>query len=152
MHLAIHEKIDDLRLAVAVRNDSRLIDRHSARIEIDHAGRLRTQMLKYLEARLHLAGRSRLGLIQIQQALEDAGVPPSITIALIDLLEQCGRHRYSPDPPDTAERLDLFEQAEKLLAVVDKEAVSKKRLSALSDGSKVLAVLALWMVLAARGR
>ena len=104
---------------------------------------LRAQMLKYLEARLHLAGRSRLGLIQIQQALEDAGVPPSITIALIDLLEQCGWHRYSPNPPGTAERLDLLEQAEKLLAVVDKEAVSKKRLSALSDGGKMLAVLAL---------
>ncbi len=91
-------------------------------------GQLRAAVMGWLEARLHQPELSTLGVAQVQHALEDAGVPPPVALEMIDLLELCGRLRYAPDAPDTATALEMLSKANRLLALVDKEAVSEKSL------------------------
>lgn len=89
---------------------------------------LRAAVLRWLEARLHLADLSVQGVVQVQHAVEDAGVPPPVALDIIDFLERCSRLRYAPDPPDASLARELLAKAEKLLALVDQEAVSERRL------------------------
>ncbi len=94
---------------------------------------LRGEVLGYLRARLCLPSLPEQGIVQTQHALEDAGVSPAVTIEIIELLELCGRYHYSPQPPGEEERWQLLRKAEKLLATVDREAVSEKRLQSLRE-------------------
>ncbi len=91
-------------------------------------GALRTAALAWLGWRLHLPDLSTQGVVQVQHALEDAGVPPPVALEIIDLLEECGRLRYAPDPPGAELAREMLSRAERLLALVDREAVSEKRL------------------------
>lgn len=102
---------------------------------------LRAAILGYLQSRLRQPALTTQGIVQTQHALEDAGVPPQVTLELIGLLEECARHRYSPDPPDTRERVKLLERAEKLLVAVDKEAVSERRLQTVVENGGALSLV-----------
>lgn len=93
-------------------------------------GELRLAVLGWLGDRLHVPELAARGVVQVQHALEDAGAPPPVALEVIDLLERCGRLRYSPDPPGAAVATELLTKAEKLLALVDQEAVSERRLRA----------------------
>jgi tetratricopeptide (TPR) repeat protein len=104
---------------------------------------LRAAVLAWLCARLRspeLAGR---GLAQMQHSLEDAGVPPKVALDVIDLLEECARKRYSQRPPDRAAARDLLQRAERLLALVDREAISERRLRAAAGRGAALSLLLL---------
>jgi hypothetical protein len=89
---------------------------------------LRASVLGWLGWRLHLPELSAQGVVQVQHALEDSGVPPPVALEVIDLLEECGRLRYQPDPPGPTVARELLTRANRLLAMVDREAVSEKRL------------------------
>lgn len=91
-------------------------------------GQLRSAVLGWLETRLHQPGMSTLGIVQLQQTLEDAGVPPPVALEAVDLLERCGRLRYAPDPPGAVVAREMLSEADRLLALVDREAVSEKSL------------------------
>jgi tetratricopeptide (TPR) repeat protein len=93
-------------------------------------GELRVAVLAWLENRLHRPGLQTLGVVQVQHALEDAGVPPNVALEVIELLESCSRLRYSPEPPGKSVAHDTLAQADRLLALVDREAVAEKRLRA----------------------
>ncbi len=75
---------------------------------------------------------------EIQHALEDAGVPPSVAFDVGDLVEACGRFRYAPDPPDLAERAQMLRRGRELLERVDREAVSNGRLRRTTSGGLAL--------------
>jgi tetratricopeptide (TPR) repeat protein len=91
-------------------------------------GQLRLTLLSWLETRLHRPRLSARGLVQIQNVLEDTGVPPPVALQMVDLLERCGRLRYTADPPDADTALQMLAEASRLLALVDAEAVSEKGL------------------------
>lgn len=95
-------------------------------------GGLRSAVVTWLQARLHLNDLGKKGIISVEHELEDAGVPPPVAMQVIDLLEECGRLRYAPKPPPREKALALLTRAETLLATVDREAVSERRLR--SDG------------------
>lgn len=116
-------------------------------------GRLRAAMLEWLGARLHRPELERKGIVQVQHALEDAGVPPPVALEVIDLLERCGRLRYAPEPPGAEVAYEMLSEAERLLAQVDKEAVSEKSLRSTSEGraslySATVILAAMWPGLA----
>jgi len=90
--------------------------------------RLRESVLEWIAARLHAPGLVEQGLATVQRRLEDAGVPPEVALDVIGLLEDCARARYAPEPGGPAVSRELFRRAERLLALVDREAVSEKRL------------------------
>ncbi len=104
---------------------------------------LRAAVLEWLGDRLQKADLPNRGVVYIQHALEDAGVPPPVALQVIDLLERCSRLRYSPRPPTLAERLELLDTATRLLKHVDREAVSGKRMGAASGSGTVLLGLAI---------
>jgi tetratricopeptide (TPR) repeat protein len=108
-------------------------------------GELRNVVLTWLESRVGRPDLSTQGMVQVQQALEDAGVPPQVALDLLGLLERCGRLRYAPEPPGGATAKQLLVQAERLLALVDKEAISEKGLRAIPrvGGGMVVVALAL---------
>jgi tetratricopeptide (TPR) repeat protein len=91
-------------------------------------GALRAAALAWLGWRLHLPDLPTLGVVQVQHALEDAGVPPPVALEIIGFLEESGRLRYAPDPPGAERARETLSRAERLLALVDREAVSEKRL------------------------
>jgi hypothetical protein len=91
-------------------------------------GALRAAILDWLGPRLHLPDLPTQGVVQVQHALEDAGVPPPVALEVIAVLEECGRLRYAPDPPGAGLAREMLSRGERLLALVDKEAVSEKRL------------------------
>jgi tetratricopeptide (TPR) repeat protein len=105
-------------------------------------GQLRSAVLGWLEARLRRPGLSSQGMVQVQHALEDAGVPPQVVLDVLGLLERCGRLRYSPEPPGSATAKQILADADRLLALVDKEAISEKslRVSAGSAGGDLVAI------------
>ena len=105
-------------------------------------GELRVTVLGWLQSRLRLPDLSSRGVVQVQHILEDAGVPPAVALEVIDLLERCSRLRYSSDPPGAKEALELLAKAERLLALVDQEAVSERRLRIAQGGVGSLYVLA----------
>lgn len=105
--------------------------------------RLRAAVLAWLAARLatpDLAGR---GLAQVQHALEDAGVPPDVTLEVIDLLEACARARYAPEPPGRSVFRDFLTRADGLLARVDREAISERKLRGVARSGTALLLLTL---------
>ncbi|UCC73666.1 MAG: BatD family protein [Gemmatimonadota bacterium] len=108
-------------------------------------GGLRAAVLAWLGWRLHLPDLPTRGVVQVQHTLEDAGVPPPVALEVIAMLEECGRLRYAPDPPGAETAREMLSQAEGLLALVDKEAVSEKRLRR-SPGSGALTLLAIGLV------
>jgi len=102
-------------------------------------GALRAAALDWLGWRLHLPDLPTQGVVKVQHALEDAGVPPPVALEVIDLLEDCGRLRYAPEPPGAERGREMLARAERLLALVDKEAVSERRLrTAPPNGSALL--------------
>jgi hypothetical protein len=103
--------------------------------------RLRVTVLTWLEARLHQPGLSNRGLVHVQQVLEDAGVPSSVALQVVDLLERCGRLRYAPEPPEDGTAVEMLGEAARLLALVDAEAVSEKTLRAVDAGRRPLGPL-----------
>ena len=111
-------------------------------------GDLRVALLGWLQSRLHIPDLSARGVVQVQHALEDNGVPPDVALDAIDVLERCARLRYSPDPPGVEEALDMLARAEKLLALVDQEAVSERRLRTAPSGAGPLYMLMLLFCLA----
>jgi tetratricopeptide (TPR) repeat protein len=104
-------------------------------------GQLRSALLAWLQSRLHQPGLAKRGLVQLQHALEDAGVPPDVALEVIDLLERCGRLRYAPDPPGASVALDSLAEADRLMSVVDREAVSEKRLRGAVGRAVIIAAL-----------
>ncbi|NIR45574.1 MAG: tetratricopeptide repeat protein [Gemmatimonadetes bacterium] len=108
-------------------------------------GQLRAALLSWLQSRLHQPGLAGRGMVQLQHGLEDAGVPPDVALEVIGLLERCGRLRYAPDPPGASVALDSLAEAERLMTLVDREAVSEKRLRAtlMQTGGGALAIAAL---------
>jgi tetratricopeptide (TPR) repeat protein len=113
-------------------------------------GQLRTAVLAWLQWRLHLPGLTTRGVVQVQHTLEDSGVPPPVALEVIDLLEECGRLRYAPVPPGAKKAFEMLSRAQRLLALVDKEAVSERRLRVAPDGGTLASLLAI-AVLAASG-
>ncbi len=109
---------------------------------------LRAAILGYLQSRLRQPALTTQGIVQTQHALEDAGVPPQVTLDLIGVVEKCARHRYSPDPPGTRERVQLLERAEKLLVAVDKEAVSERRLQTVVENGGALSLMVAGLLVA----
>ncbi len=112
-------------------------------------GKLRVAVLDWLGWRLHIAELQKQGVVQVQHALEDSGVPPPLALQVIDLLEECARLRYAPEPPGERVAREMLARAEKLLALVDKEAVAEKRLrsspgSGSSAAGLAIALLMLW--------
>jgi tetratricopeptide (TPR) repeat protein len=112
-------------------------------------GRLRSAVLNWLEARLHQPGLSTRGVVHVQHALEDSAVPPPVALEMIGLLERCGRLRYAPDPPGSEMALEMLAEADRLLALIDREAISEKSLRSVTRGSDsgrfvILAFVALW--------
>ncbi len=103
-------------------------------------GQLRTRILEWLSWRLHLPDLPTQGVVQVQHALEDSGVPPPLALEVIELLDGCGRLRYAPDPAGSAAALEYLAKAERLLSQVNREAVSEKRLRKV-PGSGTLALL-----------
>ncbi len=102
-------------------------------------GALRAAALAWLGWRLHLPDLPTQGVVQVQHTLEDAGVPPPVALEVIATLEECGRLRYAPEPPGAELARDMLARAERLLAMVDREAVSEKRLrGAPASGSALL--------------
>jgi hypothetical protein len=81
-------------------------------------GQLRAAMIEWLQGRLHRPGLSTLGIVQLQHTLEDAGVPPPVALEVIDLLERCGRLRYTPDPPGAHVSREMLSEADRLLGVL----------------------------------
>ncbi len=114
-------------------------------------GQLRASILEWLQTRLHQPGLAALGMVQVQHALEDAGVPPDVALEVIELLERCGRLRYSPDPPGATIGHETLAAADRLMALVDREAVSERRLRTGTDasGTSTVVGLALLMLLPA---
>ncbi len=104
--------------------------------------RLRGTLLEWLAERLHRPGLASRGVVQIQHALEDAGVPPPVALEVVALLERCARLRYTPEPPSAETAPELLREAQRLLALVDKEAVSERSLRAATEGSGTLLMLA----------
>lgn len=104
-------------------------------------GGLRSAVVTWLEARLHLRDLGKKGIISIEHELEDAGVPPPVAMQVIDLLEECGRLRYAPKPPPREKALRVLSAAETLLATVDREAVSERRLRSDGVGSTLVLLL-----------
>ena len=96
--------------------------------DVEFFGKLRTAIMEWLAWRLHLPELPMQGVVQVQHALEDAGVPPPVALEVIALLERSGRLRYAPDPPGESTAREMLSKAEKLLAQVDREAVSERRL------------------------
>ncbi|UCF19858.1 MAG: BatD family protein [Gemmatimonadota bacterium] len=113
-------------------------------------GQLRTRVLQWLSWRLHLPELPTQGVVKVQHALEDSGVPPPLALEVIELLDGCGRLRYAPDPAGSAAALAYLAKAEKLLAQVDREAVSEKRLRK-APGSGALALALIVSVAALSG-
>ncbi len=103
--------------------------------------RLRGTLLEWLGERLHRPGLASRGVVQIQHALEDAGVPPPVALEVVALLERCARLRYTPEPPSPETAPELLREAQRLLALVDKEAVSERSLRAAREGSGTLLIL-----------
>jgi hypothetical protein len=114
-------------------------------------GQLRAAMIGWLQARLHRPGLSTHGIVQLQHTLEDAGVPPPVALEVIDLLERCGRLRYAPDPPGAEVSREMLSEADRLLALVDREAVSEKSLRTSSSGSGPAAAVALALLILTPG-
>ncbi len=111
-------------------------------------GQLRAAMIGWLEARLHQPGLSSLGVVRLQHTLEDAGVPPPVALEVIDILERCGRLRYTPEPPGGDVSREMLAEADHLLALVDREAVSEKGLrtgAASGVSTKAVAIGLLWL-------
>jgi tetratricopeptide (TPR) repeat protein len=109
-------------------------------------GQLRTTVLAWLEVRLRRPGLSSQGIVKVQHSLEDAGVPPQVALDVLDLVERCGRLRYSPEPPGSATAKQMLAEADRLLALVDNEAISPKSLRATpgsAAGGPLLIALAL---------
>ncbi|KPK81404.1 MAG: hypothetical protein AMS25_06415 [Gemmatimonas sp. SM23_52] len=94
---------------------------------------LRGSVLAWLGRRLHLAELSGQGVVQVQHALEDSGVPPRVALEVIDVLEECARLRYQADPPGPTVARAMLTRVDRLLALVDREAVSEKRLRAAGE-------------------
>ncbi len=113
-------------------------------------GQLRSAVLAWLAARLRRPGLSNQGMVQVQHALEDAGVPPQVVLDVLGLLERCGRLRYSPEPPGSATAKQILADADRLLALVDKEAISEKGLR-VSAGSAGGGLVVIALVLAGLG-
>ncbi len=109
-------------------------------------GQLRITALGWLEERLHRQGLSAQGVVHVQNALEDAGVPPQVALEMIELLERCGRLRYSPEPPGAAAAKEMLAEADRLFALVDKEAISEKTLRAASAAGRALAVVGICLL------
>lgn len=104
---------------------------------------LRAAVLAWLAGRLRAPELTGRGLAQVQHALEDAGVPPNVALEVIDLLEECARKRYSQGPSDRGESRALLQRAERLLALVDREAISERRLRAGAGRGVALSLLVL---------
>lgn len=104
---------------------------------------LRASVLAWLAGRLHVAELASGGLARVQHTLEDAGVPPDVALEVIELLETCARARYAPEPGGAATSRELLQRAERLLAQVDREAVSERRLRTTPGGWGAIAVLVL---------
>ncbi len=112
--------------------------------------RLRETILEWLAERLHRPGLTRGGVVQIQHALEDSGVPPPVALELVALLERCARLRYTPEPPSAATAPELLREAQRLLGLVDKEAVSERSLRTTAGQSGTLLMLAAGLVVLAQ--
>ncbi len=89
---------------------------------------LRMALLDWLEGRLQRPKLAGQGVVEVQHALEDAGVPPAVALDVTGLLERCGRLRYAPEAPGADVALQVLREARKLLALIDKEAVSERAL------------------------
>jgi tetratricopeptide (TPR) repeat protein len=114
-------------------------------------GQLRVSILEWLATRLHHPGLTTQGAVQVQHALEDAGVPTALALQVNDLLERCGRLRYAPDPPGAEIALSTLAEADKLMSAIDREAVSERRLRTARPGGSSAAVgLALLLLLPAQ--
>ncbi len=105
-------------------------------------GRLRGTVLGWLSERLHRPGLASRGVVQIQHALEDAGVPPPVALEVVALLERCARLRYTPEPQSSETAFELLREAQRLLSQVDKEAVSERSLRTAAEQSATLLMLA----------
>jgi tetratricopeptide (TPR) repeat protein len=114
-------------------------------------GQLRATLLGWLESRLRKPGLLLEGIVQVQHALEDVGVPPPVALQVVELLERCGRLRYAPSPPGAVTARAVLADAEKLLALVDREAVSERRLRAAARSGTAMLALATALLLPARG-
>ncbi len=111
---------------------------------------LRARLLEWLGERLHRPQLSSQGVVQLQNTLEDAGVPPNVALELVGLLERCGRLRYTPDPVGADLAAETLAEARRLLAQVDREAVSERSLRAASArGGSLLLTLAAYLALVA---
>lgn len=106
--------------------------------------RLRTTTLDWLAERFGVPDLASRGVLRIQHALEDAGVPPDVALDVIDVIEDCGRLRYAPEAPDAQQARDLLQRTERLLARVDREGAVAPQANAPAGGvSTVLLVIAL---------
>ncbi len=109
--------------------------------------RLRAMVLHWVGERLHRPGLASRGVVQIQHALEDAGVPPPVALELVALLERCARLRYTPEPASLETAHEMLREAQRLLGLVDKEAVSEKSLRSTAPKSVTLLMLSGALVL-----
>lgn len=111
--------------------------------DVTFFGDLRAVVLGWLETRLGRPDLASQGIVQVQHSLEDAGVPPQVALDVLSLLERCGRLRYAPEPPGSVLAKESLVEADRLLALVDKEAISEKSLRALSRAGGGLTLIVL---------